>query len=172
MIGQISCPLPSASIQLAKDKWVVCFRVVGSFEKEDVLENTRILSCFVQLKSILFNLFVFLFCRQTVSASGWNYREHKRHPRRNWVETVEKTDWRRQRRVCAEISSIERIEDATNVFTYNVFFPVFVIAFAFVSLWKFSMKDSLRFFRENNLRQRLAFACFLTNYSPFSYTFL
>ena len=34
----------------------VCFCVVCSFEKEDFLEKSRILSRFVQLKSVLFNL--------------------------------------------------------------------------------------------------------------------
>ena len=35
---------------------IVCFYVVCSLEKEDFLENLHILFCFVQLKSILFNL--------------------------------------------------------------------------------------------------------------------
>ena len=38
---------------------MICF-VVCSFEEEDFLENLHILSCFVQLKSILLNLYVFL----------------------------------------------------------------------------------------------------------------
>ena len=33
-----------------------CFYVVRSVEKEDFLENLHVLSCFVQLKSVLFNL--------------------------------------------------------------------------------------------------------------------
>ena len=33
-----------------------CFYVVHSLEKEDFLENLHVLSCFVQLKTILFNL--------------------------------------------------------------------------------------------------------------------
>ena len=37
------------------DKWIVYFYVVHSFEKEDFIENSRILSCFVELKSVLFN---------------------------------------------------------------------------------------------------------------------
>ena len=48
--------LRTASIQLAKDQWTVCFCVVHSLEKEDFLKNVCILSCFVQLKSILSNL--------------------------------------------------------------------------------------------------------------------
>ena len=35
---------------------VLCFYVVRSLEKEDILENSYVLSCFVQLKSVLFNL--------------------------------------------------------------------------------------------------------------------
>ena len=44
--------------------WVLvffCFYVVRSLEKEDFFENLHILSRFVQLKSVLFNLCVLLF---------------------------------------------------------------------------------------------------------------
>ena len=37
-----------------------CFYVVRSLEKEDFLENTHLLSCFVQSKSVLFHLFCVL----------------------------------------------------------------------------------------------------------------
>ena len=50
-----SCPLPSTSISLAKDKWIVCFCIVNSYEKRISLK-IHILSCFVWLKSVLFNL--------------------------------------------------------------------------------------------------------------------
>ena len=49
----------SASIQASNwqkiSELIDCFCVVYSFEK-DFLENSRILSCFVQLKSVLFDL--------------------------------------------------------------------------------------------------------------------
>ena len=44
--------------QKVKKKWIVCSCVVRSFEEEDFLENLRILSCFVKLKSVLFEAFV------------------------------------------------------------------------------------------------------------------
>ena len=47
--------LPLASKHPA-DKQFVYFGVARSFQKEDFLENSRILSCLVQLKSVLFNL--------------------------------------------------------------------------------------------------------------------
>ena len=34
----------------------ICFYVVRSLEKQDFVENSYILSCFVQLKSVVFNL--------------------------------------------------------------------------------------------------------------------
>ena len=40
-----------------KSNFTVYLCVVRSLEKEDFLENLCILSCFVQLKSVLFNLF-------------------------------------------------------------------------------------------------------------------
>ena len=43
-----SCPCPSASIS-------ICFSVVRSLKKEDFLENSHVLSCFVRLKGVLFN---------------------------------------------------------------------------------------------------------------------
>ena len=56
----ISCPFPCASVQASNwqkiSKLIVYFCVVRSFEKEDFLQNSRILSCLVQLKDILFNL--------------------------------------------------------------------------------------------------------------------
>ena len=68
--------LRTASIQLAKDQWTVCFCVVHSLEKEDFLKNVCILSCFVQLKSILSNLLCvsYLFFRTLAvnSVSGFN----------------------------------------------------------------------------------------------------
>ena len=52
---------PSASIQVSNwqkiSRLIVCyFYVVRSFEKEVFLEYSRILSCLVRLKSVLFNL--------------------------------------------------------------------------------------------------------------------
>ena len=51
---------PPASFQAPKwqklSKFIVYFCVVRSFEKEDFLENARILSCFAQFKSVLFNI--------------------------------------------------------------------------------------------------------------------
>ena len=55
-LTSVLCPLPSTSIKLAKDKGGVCFCAVSCFEKEDYLENSCILSCFVRIKGILFNL--------------------------------------------------------------------------------------------------------------------
>ena len=49
-----------SSIKLAKDNCVCVFCVVRSFEKEDFLENSPILSCLVQLKNVLFVRFVSL----------------------------------------------------------------------------------------------------------------
>ena len=43
--------LHSAIDQVAKEKWIVCFCVVRSFEKEEFLENSHILSRFVQSKA-------------------------------------------------------------------------------------------------------------------------
>ena len=54
-----SSKTPSASIQLAKDKQLVYLCFVRSFQKKkkkDFLQYSRILSCIVQLKSVLFNL--------------------------------------------------------------------------------------------------------------------
>ena len=51
---------PSVNIQASSwqkiSKLIVYFCVVRSFEKEDFLENLRILSCLIQVKSIIFNL--------------------------------------------------------------------------------------------------------------------
>ena len=47
---------------ISASKWhklselIVCFYVVRSLEKDNFLKNLHILSCFVQLKSVLFNL--------------------------------------------------------------------------------------------------------------------
>ena len=48
--------LPLASNWRKINKLIVCLCVVRRFEKEDFLENSCILSCLGQLKSILFNL--------------------------------------------------------------------------------------------------------------------
>ena len=55
------CTFPSASTQTAKVNWLPSFCVVRSFEKEDFLKNSCILSCLVQLKSILLNLLCIFF---------------------------------------------------------------------------------------------------------------
>ena len=47
---------------------IVCFSVFMlyvAWKKEDYLENSHVLSCFVQLRRILFNLSVFLFVVHT-----------------------------------------------------------------------------------------------------------
>ena len=50
--------LPCARIQLAKVKWIVCFCIVRSFEKEDFLENSHpVLFCLIKKGS--FKPFVF-----------------------------------------------------------------------------------------------------------------
>lgn len=54
--------LPSA------DKWFVCFRDVRSIENEDFLETSCILSCFVQLKRVLWT---FCVCVFFISAVGF-----------------------------------------------------------------------------------------------------
>ena len=52
----------TSSISLCQLNWhklselTVCLYVVSSLEKEDFLESLHVLSCFVQLKSVLFNL--------------------------------------------------------------------------------------------------------------------
>ena len=51
-----------SSIRLTEAKWTdslfLCFYVVHSLEKEGFLKNLHILFCYVQLKSVLFNLCV------------------------------------------------------------------------------------------------------------------
>ena len=51
-----SFPSPASHIQLTQVEFVFlffCFCVVWSLKTEDVLENLHVLSCFVQLKSVL-----------------------------------------------------------------------------------------------------------------------
>ena len=54
---------------------IVCFYLVRSLEKVDFLKNLRILSCFVQFKSVLFNLLcvldLFAECRQSTLVSDF-----------------------------------------------------------------------------------------------------
>ena len=58
-------PFSYASVQASNwqkiSKLIVYFCVVHSFKKEDRLENSHILSCLVQLKSVLFNLLCVFF---------------------------------------------------------------------------------------------------------------
>ena len=54
---------------------IVCFSVWLSLEKEDFFENLHVLSCFVRLKSILFNL---LYVLDLVRVK-WNSHTHTRH---------------------------------------------------------------------------------------------
>ena len=53
----VSCPLPSARIQLAKDKWFICLLFVLCVTlKKDFVENLHpVLFCLIK-KSVLFNL--------------------------------------------------------------------------------------------------------------------
>ena len=59
-MNRVLCPFPSAGIVASNwhkiSELIVCFGLVSSFEKEDFLENSRILSCFIQLKSVVFSL--------------------------------------------------------------------------------------------------------------------
>ena len=46
------CPLSFARIQLAKDKWIVCFGIECSFENKDFLENLHpVLFCLIKKHS-------------------------------------------------------------------------------------------------------------------------
>ena len=66
---KVLCPLPSANIQQAKDTLTVCFCVQRNFEKQDFLENSRIVSCF-ELKSVLLKflcVFIFFFFQDSGS---------------------------------------------------------------------------------------------------------
>ena len=55
-----------------------CFYVVHSLEKEDFLKTLRILSCFVQLKSVLFNLLA-LACFAPPKVELHSVREEEEH---------------------------------------------------------------------------------------------
>ena len=87
----VSCPLPSARIQMAQDKWLVCFCILrqscvlflpqnSNWQKindlfvclfvfvlyvalkKRISSKIRILSCFVWLKRVLLNLLCFGIC--------------------------------------------------------------------------------------------------------------